>query len=85
MHAIQSLRQIFILALRVQDKCYWTGYGQPQNYGQHKDKKTGFVHTLSIRMFVVIHEKVGTHQNHPPNSRKTVRARSACRPRIVRA
>ena len=53
MHAIQSLRQIFILALRVQDKCNWTGYGQPQNYGQHMDKKTGFVHTLSIRMFVV--------------------------------
>ena len=33
----------------------------------------------------VTHEKVGTHQNHPPNSRKTVRARSACRPRIARA
>ena len=46
-------RKLLILALWVQDKCKWTGYGQPLNYGQHMDKKTGFVHTLSIRMFVV--------------------------------
>ena len=47
------LHMFLILAHLEQDKLKWTGYGQPLNYGQHMDKKTGFVHTLSIRMFVV--------------------------------
>ena len=48
------LHMFLILAHLEQDKLKWTGYGQPPNYGQRMDKKTGFVHTLSTRSFVVV-------------------------------